>query len=286
MRIGVIIDSHPRSRRIGEALLQGSKAVGWSPTVINAIDDEQRFDLIAGYGWSNRPTFDHYRNLGSKYIYIDLGYWNRKLYRSDYNGFHKCILNSRHPNKYFQCGRNSRRISHDAPTIQPWSISAKSKHIVLAGMSAKGALSVGLQPMEWERRIVDKLRRITKRNIVYRPKPSWRGFTPIDDTFLSIDPQPISEVLENAHALVTYYSNASFDALAAGVPIYTVEGPAKVASIDSWENIENAHNSPKIDRRQLFNDISYCHFTKDEIASGFMFSQFVSDGLIKESRRW
>jgi hypothetical protein len=147
-------------------------------------------------------------------------------------------------------------------------------------MSAKGAMSVGLQPMEWERRIVDKLRKYTKRNIIYRPKPSWRGFVPIDGTFLSIDPQPIADILSNAHALVTYYSNASFDALAAGVPIYTVEGPAKVASIDSIENIENVEEYKKINRKQLFNDISYCHFTKDEIASGVMFRQFMMDKFI------
>ena len=128
--------------------------------------------------------------------------------------------------------------------------------------------------------MVDKLRRATKRNIIYRPKPSWRGFTPIDGTYLSTETQPISDILHNAHALVTYYSNASFDALAAGVPIYTVEGPAKVASIDSIDNIENAGKFQTIDRQQLFNDISYCHFIKDEISSGFMFSQFMRDSLL------
>jgi hypothetical protein len=277
----VLIDNHPRARRIGDALLSGIACMRWIPTILNTLDESKQFDLVVGYGWCHRDTFEYYRRKGSKYIYIDLGYWNRKLYRSDYNGFHKCILNNRHPTKYFRKRpRDSRRITLDAPVIQPWSSTNKGKHIVLAGMSAKGALSLGLQPMEWERRTVDKLRRTTKRTIIYRPKPSWRGFTPIDGTYLSLDTQPIFDILQNAHALVTYYSNASFDALAAGVPIYTVEGPAKVASIDRIENIENAEEYKTIDRKQLFNDISYCHFIKDEISSGYMFSQFMADGLI------
>lgn len=281
IRTGILIDNHPRSKRIGEALLSGAKRVDMVTTVLNTIDESLSFDLVVGYGWCHRATFEHYRSKGAKYIYIDLGYWNRKLYRSDYNGFHKCVLNNRHPTKYFRKRkRDSRRITPDAPTIQPWASTHKSKHIVLAGMSAKGAMSLGLQPMEWERRTVEKLRKYTKRDIVYRPKPSWKGFTPIDGTHLSLDTQPISDILQNAHALVTYYSNASFDALAAGVPIYTVEGPAKVASIDCIENIDNVDKYERIDRKQLFNDISYCHFTKDEIASGMMFSQFTMDGLI------
>lgn len=281
MNVCVLIDNHPRARRIGDALLSGIAYMRWIPTILNTLDESKQFDLVVGYGWCHRDTFEYYKSKGSKYIYIDLGYWNRKLYRSDYNGFHKCILNNRHPTKYFRKRpRDSRRITLDAPVIQPWSSTNKGKHIVLAGMSAKGALSLGLQPMEWERRTVDKLRRVTKRTIVYRPKPSWRGFTPIEGTQLSIDPQPILDILHNAHALVTYYSNASFDALAAGVPIYTVEGPAKIASIDRLENIENADEYKTIDRKQLFNDISYCHFIKDEISSGFMFSQFMRDSLL------
>lgn len=283
MKVGIIINNHPRARRIGTALMSGCEYMGWFSTVMNCaegIDDSQQFDLLVGYGWCHESIFESYKKKGSKYIYIDLGYWNRKQYRSDYNGFHKCVLNARHPTKYFQRNRDNRRITIDTPRIQSWAKRHKNGHIVLAGMSAKGSASLGFQPMEWERRIVEKLHRITKRPIVYRPKPSWRGFTEINGTQISLDTQPISEILIDAHALVTYYSNASIDALAAGVPIYTVEGIAKVVSIDSIENIENVESYMKCDRVQLLNDVSYCHFTKDEISTGVMFRQFVEDGLL------
>ncbi len=280
MKVCVFIDSHPRSRRIGDALVVGADCVGFSTIILNAIDESKSFDLIVGYGWCNLPVFDYYRQKGAKYIYVDLGYWSRKLYRSDYNGFHKCIINARHPTKYFQRNRDDRRITIDAPVIRPWRESRKSSHIVLAGMSGKGATSVGFQPMAWERQTVDRLRRLTNRSIIYRPKPSWRGFTSIDNTSLSLDTQPLSDILLNAHALVTYYSNASFDALAYGLPIYTVEGAARVVSIDVLEHIEDTKKYMEYDRQQLINDISYCHFTKDEIANGTMFRQFMHDGMI------
>ncbi len=282
MKVCILINNHhPRAKRVGNALAAGCESMGWSPTVstfyLGCFDQSQSFDLVTGYGWCNEEIFESYRKRGTKYIYIDLGYWRRKLYRSDYNGFHKCVLNARHPVSYFQRNRDGRRITDDTPWIQPWK---KGQHIVLAGMSGKGALSVGKQPMYWERSIVDKLRRITKRPIVYRPKPSWKAFTEIHGTTLSLDPQPISDILTNAHALVTYYSNASIDALAAGVPIYTVDGIAKPFSIDSIDNIEDIEKYKTCDRQQFLNDISYCHFTKDEIESGYMFRQFVEDGLL------
>src|SRR6266550_6172088 len=167
MKVCVFIDNHPRSRRIGDALVLGADCVGFNTTVLNALDESRSFDLVVGYGWCNKDIFELYHQHGAKYIYIDLGYWSRKLYRSDYNGFHKCIINARHPTKYFQRHRDDRRITIDAPVIRPWAKFGKSKHIVLAGMSAKGALSVGFEPMVWERHTVGELRRQTKRSIVY-----------------------------------------------------------------------------------------------------------------------
>jgi hypothetical protein len=282
MHIGICVNTQPaRSRRIADALVSGAMYVGFKSTIFHSLDAALNFDLVCGYGWCNREIFEFYRGKGTNYIYIDLGYWNRKLYKSDYNGFHKCVLNARHPTKYFQRNRDERRITVEAPVIRPWRKSRHSSHIIVAGMSGKGASSVGYEPMAWERRIVGVLRGVTKRPIIYRPKPSWLGYSPIEGTTTSPDTQPIGDILLNAHALVTYYSNASIDALAYGVPIYTVEGPAKVASLKSLEQIEeNSDSFMSIDRQQFMNDISYCHFTKDEIANGTMFRQFMKDKML------
>lgn len=234
-------------------------------------------DLIAGYGWRNYQMFKLYRDAGRPFIYVDLGYWNRKKARSDYGGYHKVVLNARHATEYFQRGRPSDRRTIECPTVSPWQ--PEGRHIIIAGLSGKGALSSGLKPLEWEQWAIKVLRRVTDRPIVYRPKPSWKDARPIPLTQFSPGTVSIEDALVGAYALVTLHSNAAIDALCAGVPIFAGEGLASVMSVENLRDIVEPRRD--IDREQFLNDVSYCHWRRSEIASGAVFQQFVDDGLIR-----
>lgn len=279
MKICIFRDTHPRSLRICDSLEEGVKRVGWDYCSTYDVHLEPRGDMIVAYGWKNFHMFDTYRRAGLPFMFIDLGYWSRKKARSDYGGNHKVVLSAKHATNYFQRNRPSDRIGEDAPKIQPWRKSGS--HIVLAGLSAKSAAGSGLRNLEWETWAIERIRSVTDRPILYRPKPSWKEAAPIPGTKFSYgESTSIEQALENAFALVTLHSNAALDALCAGVPVFSAEG---LASAVSHKTIEQMISDPRrdIDREQFLADVSYCHWRRAEISSGAMFDCFIQDGLIR-----
>jgi hypothetical protein len=278
VKVIVLVDRHPRSKRLSEALASGAVKVGWRAEITDEQHSVPRGDLCVAYGWiPNQETIIAYRRAGANFLHVDLGYWARKRQQGDYGGNHKVVLNARHPIGYFRRRRPATRID-GGPEIQPWR--QDGQHIVVAGLSAKGAASIGRNPLSWENDIIGRLKKITNRPIVYRPKPSWRDARPIMGTIWSPPEQTIHQALEGAWALVTMYSNAAIDALAAGIPVYAEDGVAKAMSISSLTEINHPPELSVKERKQFLADVGFCHWTKAEIADGTMFRQFVSDGLI------
>jgi hypothetical protein len=140
--------------------------------------------------------------------------------------------------------------------------------IVIAGMSAKSAADHGFAPSQWETETIQLLQSLTRRPLVYRPKPSWQGATPIPGATYSTERKPIEEVLADAHMLVSHHSNAAVDALAAGVPTYCLKGVGSLLSTASLAEIEAPRLPSKELRRQFLADVAYCQWTPDEMRSG------------------
>lgn len=265
-----------RSREIAIALRAGVAAMGWQGEIVHSTHTVPRADVIAAYGWCNQRMFEAYRKTGRHYVYVDLGYWARKRSRNDYAGYHKAVVDARHATKYFRRARPGDRLI-GVPRLEPWK-NGGGPHIIVAGMSAKGAAASGLRPLEWETATIARLRELTTRRIIYRPKPSWRDARPLPGALFSPGTQPIAEVLREAHALVTYHSNAAIDALAAGIPVHAADGLASVMSMPSLDCIEAPPRDG--DRGQFFADVGYCHWTVPEMADGTMWGQMREDGLL------
>lgn len=253
--------------------------MGWRVEITDDRHTQPRGDLCAAYGWiPHRETMAAYRAAGLDFLHVDLGYWGRKRHGSDYGGNHKVALNARHPTVYFRNRRRPATRMTEAPEVRPWQ--TDGAHIVVAGLSAKGAISIDRRPLGWEHEIFREIRKYTDRPIVYRPKPSWRDARPVHGTIYSPPEQSIGDALTGAWALVTCYSNAAIDALAAGIPIYAEDGVSKALSMASLSEIENPREIPVKERMQFLADVSFCHWTKAEIENGTMFRQFIDDGLI------
>lgn len=271
------IRDHRRSRVICDAMAEGIASIG--DTVIRRSADayvRPEADIAVFYGLEGRTPklFEDYKRTG-KAVYVDLGYWGRH-HGGRWTGYHKVAVNSRHPTAYFQNrAHDGKRAAVFRLSAQPW---ASGSRILIAGMGDKGARAERFEPEQWERAAIAEVRRHSAREIVYRPKPSWKAAKPIPGTSFSCRDEQIHKFLGTFHAIVTHHSNLAVDGLIEGVPVFTHEGVASAMGLQDLSKIENPYRPEG--RQQWLNDIAYTQFSVAEMAKGIAWRHLKEDGLV------
>jgi hypothetical protein len=216
-----------------------------------------------------------YERTGRTAVYCDLGYWTRRI-STRHDGYHKLAVNDRHPTSYLMRVPHTpeRFLRHRVP-IRPWR--EEGRHILVAGMSAKAAIAEQLRPNQWEQQTIARLRQLTKRPIIYRPKPNWQGASKIDGSIFSRD-MPLEEALRDCHAVVTHHSNVGVDALLAGVPIFSEKGAASLLGANALASIEKPLMPDG--REQWAANLAYTQWSVAEMRQGLAYRYLLDDGLI------
>lgn len=273
------IREHHRSRVVCEAMRAGIAATG--DRVIQMFTDQWSgpiAETAVFYGLEPplQRIFDEYRKPGRRAVYVDLGYWGRRE-GGRWSGYHKVVVNSRHPSAYFQARRHERsRIEHLGVQVRPWR--RGGGYILLAGMGDKGALAEGYQPEQWERWAIEEIRKVTDRPIMYRPKPSWKRAKPIAGVGFSHRDEKIEAVLKRAHSVVTHHSNVAVDGLVAGIPAFCWSGVAAGLSLQELSQIERRHTPDG--REQWIADIAWTQWSIAEMAQGLPWRHLKGEGLV------
>lgn len=251
-----------RSSHLAVAMAAGARSAGLD-AVVTTDWSAPAGDVGVAYGWRHPGLFEAYRARGGHFVYIDLGWWNRKPLGDVLGGFHKVVVDGREPGPYFRGNFATDRFAAHSLTAAPWR--ADGRHVLLAGMSAKSARTRGYGPQEWERRTIEQIKAVTNRPIVFRPKPSWTEATPIPGTIFSPGDSPLGAALRDCWAVVTLHSNVAVDALLAGVPVNVAEGVAAEFSTPLAQ-IE----APRMPdgREQLMADIAWQQWTPAEMIGG------------------
>lgn len=217
-----------------------------------------------------------YERSGRTAVYCDLGYWTRRI-ASRHDGFHKVAVNDRHPTAYLmRINHTPERFERHGVAIQPWR--EEGRHILVAGMSAKAAVAEQLHASRWEERTIGKLKHLTRRPIIYRPKPNWHGARAIAGATFDRD-TPLREVLKNCHAVVTHHSNVAVDALMAGVPVFCEKGVASLFSPLGLESIEKPLMPEG--REQWAWNLAWTQWNLQEMREGLAYRYLIDDGLIR-----
>lgn len=151
-------------------------------------------------------------------------------------------------------------------------------------MSEKAAGVVGLGYQEFEYAAVQQLRRVTDREICYRPKPAKlanyrgiKGTTMLPSHYPMVD---IVDALKEAFCVVSHHSNAGIDAIVNGVPCFQVDGIAAPMGLADLNKIETPKTPSDEERRQWANDVAYTQFNVQEMAAGVPWRHFKDEGLI------
>lgn len=268
-----------RSKTLADAACQGLRRIGDKPRIMDSsLYSGVRSDYAVFYGLAcglDRIMADYVACATA--VHIDLGYWRRRL-RSRYDGYHKVVVNSRHPTEYFQARKhNPKRFAELGLTVAPWKPQTATGPILLAGMSEKAALAEGLAHSAWERNALARIRESTDRPVVYRPKPNCTRSRPLRGAGFD-KKTPLTGVFNNCHAVVTRQSNTAVDALLAGVPVFCERGVASVMAQLDLDLIEEPYYPEG--RQRWAEDIAWCQFTTAEIAAGLPFRHLKDEGLI------
>lgn len=273
------IHAHHRSQVVCDAMSAGIEREG--DTVLNLWEHHYtgalEADISLFYGLEgNLPAIFKKAREHRKAVYIDLGYWGRR-HGGRWTGYHKVVVNDRHPTAYFQNKQhNDVRARELDIRVDPWR--TNGQFILIAGMGDKGANAEGFEQEEWERWAVKKIREVTKRGIIYRPKPSWKGARPIQGVGYSDPKEKLEKILPLCHAVVTHHSNVAVDGLQIGIPAFVWKGVAAPLGSQDFEELK-APRKPE-GREQWVNDISWCQWSIAEMRRGLAWRYLKEEGLL------
>jgi hypothetical protein len=290
--VGLIVSRKYRARhKVMPDMEEGIKRVGDKVVRKWAHDYREPFsDVAVFYGFDGsrdskitQASKDYYRVAGKPFVYIDLGYFSQR-FRGDRYGYHRFAVSDRHPTYYFQKFKHkSDRFDVHGIKIEPWR--TPGKNIVLCGMSEKCAVFEGYDFEQWEREAIAKIKAVTDRPIIYRPKPRRSSdpsqYPPIKGVGYS-DPskRSLREDLADAWCVVSHHSNAGIDSLLAGVPCFADEGVASVLGKEDLSDIENPLIPTDQERKQFAADVAYCQFNRPEMRDGTVWRHLKNEGLV------
>lgn len=259
----------PSSKACDARLITAVKR-GFSGDVAVIDDLMPGFHFICVIGIKNAELIMRMQRAGQPFLYFDKGY-NRRWHVTRPEWW-RVAVNAHQPTGYL----SRLRFGAERAISQGWrakSWRSSGSHIVFAGSSAKYHEFYGLQePNAYAASIIDRLRKLTKRRIVYRPKPSWRHAVAIDGSqFVNQARHSIKDDLRGARALVTHGSAACLEAMLCGVPSIVL-GDAIGAPISSsvLDSIGRPHLASPQERDQLLANLAHCQWSLTEIERGEM----------------
>ena len=266
LTVGVYQQPIKRSHHVCEAIIRGLHKHNerikhhQSERPTNEIHDVAVF---YGLSHGNKETMERYRQAGRPTLYIDLGYWDRHL-GGRLEGYHKIILNGIHPgDEQMHLDVNATRYKYRKINEVP-----RGDSILVAGMQSKAAAIWGLQSEEYERRVVKKLRTLTDRPIIYRPKPNWKEATPIPGTIFSSSREPLDLVLQKTKVIVTHHSNVAIDGVFFQVPNISVIGAGTYLTPSTIEQVETLTIPSIGECYKWLHKLSYCQWRTTEMRQG------------------
>lgn len=273
MKIVFYHSDKPREELLANAFADGARSHGEEVVLRRLTEDKvvaEECTLACMVGVKSRELFWNHWRAGIHTLYFDKGYSRHAL-----SGpvkiweYWRVAVDSHQPTLKFQkVKRPSDRRDKLGFSFEPWR--SVGETIVIAGSSAKYHEFYGMKdPTRVTEKIIRKIKSVSGREIIYRPKPSWKDARPIRGATFSSPAESIEDVLKRAHVLVTHGSNACFEAVVSGVPcIILGDAVAKPMSSTELDFVDNPRLASDKERNQWLSDLAYCQWTLAELASG------------------
>lgn len=262
-----IIKANHQSVKTCTAFAQGIEASGDKAVKRSESESDLRgFDAVVLWGFVTpcQIITKKCRDRGIPWVFMDMGYWRRE------QDYYKVAVNDRHSTAYFmRRDHDSARWDSLGVKLQPRQNTSAEKVILVPGMSGKAAWSFGMADESYEQDIIAKLQTKTKRQLVYRPKPTFTKAKPIPGSAFDKN-DPLDQMLAKTHCVVGHHSNVGSDALVAGVPVQMKFGIASHTSVcmNDLALIEAPFFPDTVRRQQWAYNAAYCQWSVKEMATG------------------
>lgn len=204
------------------------------------------------------PVIKRHLKFGGFVAMWDMGYWDRKdAMRLSVNHLHptpqQLELAPAGP------GRRAFELRSDADPEGP---------ILLIGTGPKSVFAYGLgQPLAWEaEKVRDLHRRFPGRGILWRPKGDRPVFLHGTELHHGL---PIEQAMRGCSLVVSHHSNASVDAVIAGVPFETEQGAA------TW--FAGRHFTPE-NRAEFLRKLSFWEWSRHEAPAAWQWIERITNG--------
>lgn len=290
MRILFIRSDKPRERLLADAFVAGALKHGEDAVQVERPEggeyssDLPACDMVCFVGVKSVRLFKQFWKAGVHTVMLDKGYV-RVGAGGGVKGwkYWRVAIDGHHPTRYLGAMQMPPdRWMKLGLEMKPWR--SRGAHVVFAGSSEKYHEFYDLDhPTRFAEKYVTRLyKELTKRTIIYRPKPSWEDACPVHGAMFSYGRgTSIHDVLRDAHCLVTHGSNAVFEAVMEGVPCIVMgDAVAKPISSVALEDVEAPRLASDAERLQWGGNLAYCQWTLDEFHSGEAWSH-IKDQLIK-----
>jgi hypothetical protein len=264
----------PRERVLSDAFCQGVAAAGdfCEQRSLQPEIDVADCDIACMVGVKSAELWQAHVQQGRHVIMFDKGYTRHakpgavKIWE-----YWRVAVDAHQPTRFVAANLDKLPDDRAFPlqiVLQGWR--KNGTKILIAGSSEKYHQFHKLShPTRWAEKVVARIRELTWREIVYRPKPSWREATPIRGTTFSGADQTIEQALADCWAVVTHGSNACFESVICGVPVIVLgEAIAKPISSTALEDLADPWLCTFKERHGWINAIAYTQWTEAEFASG------------------
>lgn len=272
VRIRFFHGDKPRERVFRECFEAGLQAHG-DELEARKIGEEcivSDADVAVMFGVKSRELWRAHARAGVRVVLIDKGYTRQSLPGVTHGWIYwRVSIGAHQPTHYLM----SQNLSDDRALrvgwrLRPWR--REGKHILLAGSSQKYHEFVELSgATDWVTKIVKRAGKLTDREIVYRPKPSWLDAEPVDGAIFQTDKTPPSEALKGAWATIVHGSSICVESVCQGVPVIVLgDAVARPISSTTLEEIEYPRLASDAERWQWLSNLAYQQWTLREFSSG------------------
>lgn len=268
--------SKPRELEIAHAMLDGSTLV---PDVDFGIRlpehcTQAHGDVAIVYGVKghSRAIMDLYEAENRQVIYVDKGYIGSKAFHKvSIGGFQPLmsLASWKKPQDRLQYLMDARHISN-VWTSKHLTLPHRVETVLFIAPSQKYANFHDLgDATVYATHIIKKLARLGIKNIIHRPKFSWKDAKPIKGAEFSNLVEEYDQDIDRCDVVITHGSNGSIRALLKGKPVVAI-GPAALRPIvETMIDQIQAPLIPSPDKiRQWLYNVAYCQWSIGELRTG------------------